>query len=136
MGTADGDGRLILPHHLTKELCPCKGGDPFFLHGKKFRVVRMNGAGVDNQIDIIRYVIPALTVADTGTFFGEHFRERGTLVVGTGNLKTLRQQDFRQAAHADSADADKVNMYWFVKMNLIHYRYLFLILGQALARIA
>ncbi len=47
MGSADGDGGFILAHHLPEELCPCEGGDPLFLHGKEFRVIGMDGAGVD-----------------------------------------------------------------------------------------
>ena len=120
MGSADGDGGFILAHHLPEKLCPCEGGDPLFLHGKEFRVIGMDGAGVDDQIDIVRYIFPPLAVSDQSALFREHFRQGGTLVIGTGYSEALGKQNFRQSAHTDAADADKVNMYWSVKMNLIH----------------
>ena len=30
------------------------------------------------------------------------------------------KKDLSETAHADSADSDKVNVYWFLKINFIH----------------
>ena len=40
--------------------------------------------------------------------------------IRAGYGKSLIQKDFRQAAHADASDPDKVYMFWFIKIYLIH----------------
>ena len=40
--------------------------------------------------------------------------------IGAGYGKSLIQKYFCQAAHADASDSDKVYMFWFIKIYLIH----------------
>ena len=80
----------------------------------------MDGAGVDDQIDIVRYIFPPLAVSDQSALFREHFRQGGTLVIGTGYSEALGKQNFRQSAHTDAADANEIYMNRILEIDLIH----------------
>ena len=45
---------------------------------------------------------------------------RSFVSVGTDNSKAFGVENFGQAAHADAANAHKVDLYRFIKIDLIH----------------
>ena len=47
-------------------------------------------------------------------------RQGRLMGIGAGYGKSLIQKYFCQAAHADASDSDKVYMFWFIKIYLIH----------------
>ena len=51
-------------------------------------------------------------------------RDVGSLHIGAGHRKMPVDEHFGKAAHADAADADKVDVYWCLKVYLVHFLYL------------
>ena len=80
----------------------------------------MDGAGIDNQVDIRGDIFRSLAIGNAGSFFLQIFGQGRTLAVRTGNGKTGIQQNLGKTAHADTADTDKMYMNGIFKINLIH----------------
>ena len=80
----------------------------------------MNGCSVNYKFYIVCNIGSALSVKDACTFPGKGIRKRAFFGIRAGNLEILAEKDLSKSAHADSADSDKVNVYWFLKINFIH----------------
>ena len=52
VGAADGNRELIILHHLTKELCSCEKRKRKRCSCLHFRIIRMDGAGINNKIQV------------------------------------------------------------------------------------
>ena len=71
----------------------------------------MNGCCVNDKIDVIGDIFSTLTDRDMGTFGFKVMGKFAGFLVGTGDCKVSGEQNLCQRAHADAANADKVNMY-------------------------
>ena len=58
----DGDRILIILHDLTDHFCTFHHRDAHCLGCLKFRIVRVNGCRVDNQIDVICNIFGGLAI--------------------------------------------------------------------------
>ena len=80
----------------------------------------MNSCCVYNSVDIVGNVLRPLPVDDLCAVDGELVGELGLMGIRAAYCESSLQQDLSQSTHADSADSDKVNMFWFIKIDLIH----------------
>ncbi len=120
VGAADGNGHLVIFHHLAQKLRTGQGRDAQSAGGSQFRIVGTNRAGIDDQVDVCRDILRLLAVMHDGALLLQRVCERGRGPVGAGYAKALRQKDLCQAAHADAADADEIYMNRTVEIDLVH----------------
>ena len=80
----------------------------------------MDGSSVDHHVDALYDVGGFLPVEDPGALLFQLPGERRLLVVRAGHGEMFLEKDLSQSAHADPADPDKMYMYRFVKLNMIH----------------
>ena len=120
MGTGYGDGFLIVFHELSEKLCSGKDRQILRRCRRVLRVIRVNSCCVYNSVDIVGNVLRPLPVDDLCAVDGELVGELGLMGIRAAYCESSLQQDLSQSAHADSADSDKVNMFWFIKIDLIH----------------
>ncbi len=80
----------------------------------------MDRTGVHHKVDAVCQVFRFLAIVDGCAFLSKELRQGGFPQVGSGNPEPFFQQDFRQAAHADASDPDKVYMDRMIKIDLIH----------------
>ena len=120
MGTGYSDGFLIVFHELSEKLG--SGEDRQVLRRCRcvLRVIRVNSCCVYNSVDIVGNVLRPLPVDDLCAVGGELVGELGLVGIRAAYCESSLQQDLSQSAHADSANANKVNMFWFIKIDLIH----------------
>ena len=120
MGSGYGDGGLVVGHELAQEIGSGHHGDALFHSGFIFGIVRMDGCGVDHEIRTVLNVVCALTVINRGAAAGQKVGQGGLFGIRTGYGEMGCQQDLCQAAHADSADADEMDMNGLLEIYLIH----------------
>lgn len=120
VGAADGNGHLVIFHHLAQKLRTGQGRDVQAAGGTKLRIVGTDRAGIDDQVDVCRDILRLLAVVHDGALLLQRVCERGRGPVGAGNAKALRQKDLCQTAHADTADADEIYMNRTVEVDLVH----------------
>ena len=91
-----------------------------------FRVIRMDGGGIDHKLhivfDVFRLLRPA--VVDGGSLAFQAFGQRRAAPVRAGHGKAFGKQDLRKTAHADAADADEIDMDRTAEIYLINILYL------------
>ncbi len=73
-----------------------------------------------NSVDIVGNVLRPLPVDDLCAVGGGLSVSSDSWASEPLTVKSSLQQDLSQSAHADSANANKVNMFWFIKIDLIH----------------
>ena len=83
-------------------------------------IILMDGSSVDHHVDALYDVGGFLPVEDPGALLFQLPGERRLLIVGAGYGEMFLEKDLGQTAHADPADPDKMYMYGFVKLNMIH----------------
>ena len=120
MGSGNRNGEFIVFHNLSKQVCTGEHGNVFFFCAGKFRIVRVNGRSVNHQVHIFLNIRSSLPNINSGAFGFQVFCQIGFFGIRTGNWEIFTQKYFRQSAHTDTADTDKVNMNGFMKINLIH----------------
>ena len=111
MSTCYCDGGLIVTHHLAQQFCAGQHWNTGSFGSGKFRIVRMNGCGVDHHINARSDIFGGLSIKDGCSFFFQMTGQCGSLTVRAGYGKSLLQQNFSQTAHTDTADTDKMYMY-------------------------
>ena len=120
MSSGYGDGFLIVFHELSEKLCSGEDRQVLRRCRRVLRVIRVNSCCVYNSVDIVGNVLRPLPVDDLCAVDGELVGELGFMGIGAAYCESSLQQDLSQSTHADSADSDKVNMFWFIKIDLIH----------------
>ena len=120
MGTGYGNGFLIIMHELTQKLGSRKHRNAAFLCSGKFRIVRMDGCRIDDNLAVGRNIRSLLADTDAGTELCQMLGQLRSMAVGAGYRKAFLQENLGEAAHADATDADKVNRNRIMKMKLIH----------------
>ena len=120
MGTGYSDGFLIVFHELSEKLRSGEDREILCRCCRVLRVIRVNSCRVYNSVDIVGNVLRPLPVDDLCAVGGELVGELGLVGIRAAYCESSLQQDLSQSAHADSANANKVNMFWFIKIDLIH----------------
>ena len=120
MGAGYGDGFLIVFHELSEKLCSGKDRQILRRCRRVLRVIRVDCRCIYNSVDIVSNVLRPLPVDDLCAVGGELIGELGFMGIGAAYCESSLQQDLSQSAHADSADSDKVNVFWFIKIDMIH----------------
>ena len=67
MGACYRDGVAVIVHDLSEQLCARHHRNSFFARTGEFRIVLVDGGGVDDKINIIRDVCGGLTVVNLDT---------------------------------------------------------------------
>ena len=132
MSSGYSDRGIVVAHDLSEKLCPGEHWDSFFLCTGKFRVVRMDCCCIDNDINRILNVGSTLSIVESCTLAFKKGGQRAFFRVGTGDGKALLQENFGQSAHADSANTNKMDGDWFVKVYLIHNKNLLIFAEELL----
>ena len=120
MSSGYGDGFLIVFHELSEKLCSGEDRQVLRRCRRVLRVIRVNSCCVYNSVDIVGNVLRPLPVDDLCAVGGELVGELGLMGIRAAYCESSLQQDLSQSAHADSADSDKVNVFWFIKIDMIH----------------
>ena len=120
MGSGYGDGKTVILHDLSQELCPGQHGKTQGNGPCVFRVVRMNGCRIDHKTGAFFNIGCALSVEDPGSFVRKSPGQRRFLTVRAGNGKSFFHKDLGESAHADPADSDKVDVNRILKLYLVH----------------
>ena len=87
VGAGNGNGDLIICHKLSQKLRSGHEGNLPFQALSIFRIVRMDGSGIDYQLGSFFYIRSMLSDADPGTGSGKPVGERGCTAVRTGHGK-------------------------------------------------
>ena len=116
----DVDGLIVGCHHLAEKLGPCEHREAAADRARIFRVIRMNGGGIDHHIGVRRYIICSLTKTNLRSLLLQAACQRGFMRIRSAYGKTAAQKDPGDAAHADSSDADKMNMAGLIHADLVH----------------
>src|SRR5699024_65613 len=124
VGSGNGDGAGVVVHDLSEKSGAGHHRDALCFCGGKLFVVFVDGSGVHNKVDVIGDVLRPLSDGDAGADAGEMSRDIGGLHVRAGDRKMAVDENLREAAHADAADADKVDVDWFLEVYFIHFLYL------------
>ena len=114
------NGSLIIFHDLSQQICSGHGWNTFFYGAGKLRVVRVNGSGINHQINAFYNIRSPLTIKNLSAFGCKVIGEGAFFGIRAGNRETFLKKNFSQTAHTDTADTDKVNVDWFIKINGIH----------------
>ncbi len=120
VSSGDRDRDLIICHNLPQKICAGHHGDPFFFCTGIFRVVQMNSSSIYDQINAINNIGSTLSVENLRSVGCQMISKFTFLRIRTGNSETFFKKNLGQTAHADTADAYKVNMNRFMKINGIH----------------
>ena len=80
----------------------------------------MDRRRIDNEPDIIRDIGGALPILYDSALLDQMLCQITFLRVGTADAKTAVHSDLSKTAHADAADPDKMDIDWFIKIDLIH----------------
>ena len=80
----------------------------------------MHGCGVNHQVHIIGNIGCRLAIHHLCSGCCQMFGQLALMGIGAAHAKSLPHQDLCKAAHADTADSDKVNGNGFLKIYLIH----------------
>ena len=80
----------------------------------------MNRGSVDHKVDVIGNVGCSLTVHHLCSGCCKMVGQLALMGVRAAHAKFLPHQDLCKAAHADTADSDKMNGNGFLKIYLIH----------------
>ena len=120
MGSSNRDRIFIVPHHLAQELCTGqhRNAAPFYF--PKFRVIRVNRCGIDNHVDAILDVLRSLSDIYLRAARLQVIGQLRTVCVRAGHSESLIHQNLCQSTHADTADSDEMDGFWFIKINLIY----------------
>ena len=72
----------------------------------------MDGSGIDHEVDIVRDVFRLLgiSIVNAGALAFQKPGEGGMVPIRAGYRKTLGEENFRKAAHADAAYTDEINV--------------------------
>ena len=120
MGTGNRNRCVVVAHDLSKKLCTCEHWKTFLSGAGEFRVVRMDGCCVYNNIYIILDIGSALSIVNHCTALLQCAGKRAGFCIGAGDPEILFKKNLCKAAHADAADSDKMNVKRFMKVYLIH----------------
>jgi len=120
MCTGNCDRSIVVTHDLSEKLGSCQHRETFFLRAGEFRVVRMDGSCINNNLNRIGNIGSALTIVDLCTFAFQKTGQGAFLGVRTGNCETLFQKYFSKSAHTDTANTDKMDRERFMEVYLIH----------------
>jgi hypothetical protein len=131
-------GIAVIVHDLPEQLRPCEHGLSAPERFRKFRVVRMNGSGINDDVRFIADVVRTLGTGDHSSLRLKLLRQPGPPGIGSGYSKTFLHKNGSEPAHADAAYTDKVDTYGVLKIYPVHImKYsLFSILQPAGAQIA
>ena len=75
---------------------------------------------VYNGVDVIGDIFRTLPILHGASQRLQMGRQGGALGVGAGNAEIFLEQNLGQAAHADAADADEMDVDRFMEINLKH----------------
>ena len=114
------DRGVVIAHDLSEKLRSGEHRDAFLLCTGEFRVVRMDGCCVNNNVNRVLDVGSTLSVVEGSPFFLEKSGQRAFLRVRAGDGESLFQKDLSQSAHADSANTNEMDGDRFMKVYLIH----------------
>ena len=89
--SADCNAVFVVQHDLTEELCPCQHRNISAFHFYKFRIVRMNGCGIYDKINIIGDIFCFLSYENAGAQILQNLCDLRFLHIGTGYGKALLQ---------------------------------------------
>ena len=89
--SADCNAVFVVQHDLTEELRPCQHRNISAFHFYKFRIVRMNGCGIYDKINIIGDIFCFLSYENAGAQILQNLCDLRFLHIGTGYGKALLQ---------------------------------------------
>ena len=91
MGTGYGNGFFVIAHQLSQKLRPGKHGDTPLLRCHEFRIVRVNGSRVYDDLAVCGNIGSLLADADLRAKPGQMIGQLGSMAVGAGDRKALLQ---------------------------------------------
>ena len=120
MGSRHSHRLVIISHDLAQKLRPGKDRDGPSRCGCIFRVVGMDCGRIDHHVGPFHNILRFLSVKELCSVGLQLLCELRLPGVGTGYGKSPFQQDLRQTAHTDPANADKMHMAGTFKIYMIH----------------
>ena len=115
-----GNGLMIILHQLAEKLRTCEHGTSRLRGCCELRVIRMDSCRIDDDVYIRCDVLCFLPDGHDGTVRPEVLDEVRVVCVRTCDFEASAEKNFRQTAHADSADSYKMYMLRSIEINLIH----------------
>ena len=120
MCSGNRDRIFIVPHHLAQEFRTGQHRDAAPFYFLKFRVIRVNRRRVDYHIDAILDILRFLSDIYLRAARLQVIGQLRTVCVRAGHSESLVHQNLCQSTHADTADSDEMDGFWFIKINLIY----------------
>ena len=113
--SADCDAVFVVQHDLTEELCPCQHRNISAFHFYKFRIVRMNGCGIYDEINIIGDIFCFLSQNNRNIhFFPLKIDGIPRIVVRACDIVSHTVQNLHQREHSRTTDSNKMDMFFIV----------------------
>ena len=120
VGAGDRYGILIIPHDLSQQLGSRQDRNAPAHRFRQLRIILMHRRCIHHNIHILREIGGPLSSVDYGPVILKMLRQSIFRRVRAADPKSSGQQDLGQAAHADSADPNKMYCRRFSKIYLIH----------------
>ncbi len=114
MGTADCDRTLIGLHDQSQKFSSGQNSDPARVSIIEVCIARADSCGIYDQIRIIGNVTDGLVIADDSAQTLKPLGERRTSGVGTRDVEMPGEQELCKPAHADTAYAYEVYVFWLI----------------------